>query len=29
MYYQHSSHTKSETQQILGRKLTLSQMKPA
>jgi len=28
VYYQHSSHTKSKTQQLLGRKLTLSQPKP-
>ena len=26
--YQHSSHTKSKTQQLLGGKLTLSQLKP-
>ena len=26
--YQHSSHTRSKTQQLLGRKLTLSQLKP-
>jgi len=26
--YQHSSHTKSKTQQLLGRKSTLSQPKP-
>jgi len=28
VYYQHSSHTKSKTQQLLGRKQTLSQPKP-
>ena len=28
VYYQHSSHTKSKTQEVLGRKLTLSQPKP-
>jgi len=28
VYYQHSSHTKSKTQQPLGQKLTLSQPKP-
>ncbi|PKU34277.1 rna-directed dna polymerase from mobile element jockey-like [Limosa lapponica baueri] len=27
MRYQHYSHTKSKTQQLLGRKLTLSQLK--
>ena len=28
MHYQHSCHTKSKTQQLLGGKLTLSQLKP-
>jgi len=28
VYYQHCSHTKSKTQQLLGEKLTLSQLKP-
>ena len=28
LYCQHSSHTKPKTQQLLGRKLTLSQQKP-
>jgi len=28
VYYQHSSGTKSKTQQLLGKELTLSQLKP-